>query len=423
MMGDSSPDRTNGNSSGQNPRDVWQSIQTFNSQRDRQILVQKYRKMRKDAFTFFRGTCHLFYQDLPTDSNLNLAPAAWICGDLHLENFGAYKGDEDPSSAKSHQRQIYFGINDFDEGVAAPCTWDLARLSTSILLAVASLSLEQSVGQDLVRVYLDTYAHTLSAGKIYPIVAANAGGVVADLLETVHQRKRSEFLAERTEFIKQQRRLKIDDRKILSVTSQPATLISQVIHDWAQTQPHPDFFEVLDVGFRLAGTGSLGLDRYAILVTGKGAPDRNYLLDLKQQQASCLQPYLALPQPPWTNAATRTIQVQRLVQFAPPALLAAIVIDDRSYSLRELQPTQDKIVLNNGSISLARLKKLIGTIGEITATAHLHGSGKLGAAIMQDLINFSKNLDWQQEVITYTNNYAQQVQIDYEDFCKATKYL
>ena len=401
--------------------DVWQLIQVFNSQRDRQAVTEKYRKMRKDAFTFFRGTCHLFYQDLPQESTLNLAPVVWICGDLHLENFGTYKGDLDATQTEQHQRQIYFGMNDFDEGVAAPCTWDLARLSTSILLAVTSLDLDRSVGENLVRVYLDAYTSALNTGKIYPIVAANARGVVADLLETLQRRKRRDFLAERTEFIKDRRRLKIDDRQI-SISSQRSKLIS-TINEWAQTQPDPAFFEVLDVGLRLAGTGSLGLDRYLVLVAGKGSPDRNYLLDFKQQQPSCLQPYLATPQPPWTNEATRVMQVQRLVQFAPPALLAAIAVNDRSYLLRELQPTQDKIALKNGSMNLASLKKLIDTMGTVTAIAHLHGSGKLGAAIVQDLISFSNNLDWQHDVITYANNYVRQVQSDYQNFCKATKSL
>ena len=88
----------------QNERDIWKLIQAFNYGRDLDALVQKYTKMRENAFVFFRGTCHLFYRDLPHDSSLNLAPAVWICGDLHLENFGTYKGDN---------RQIYFGINDF----------------------------------------------------------------------------------------------------------------------------------------------------------------------------------------------------------------------------------------------------------------------------------------------------------------------
>jgi uncharacterized protein (DUF2252 family) len=404
-------------------RDVWQLIQSFNAQRDRQAVTEKYRKMRKDAFTFFRGTCHLFYQDLPPASTLNIAPAVWICGDLHLENFGTYKGDIDRTQAKQHQRQNFFGMNDFDEGVVAPCTWDLARLSTSILLAVTSLDLDRSVGKNLVRVYLDAYTSTLSAGKIYPIVAANARGVVADLLETLRQRKRSELLAERTEIIKDRRRLKVDERQIFSISNQRSELINKVIDEWAQTQADPAFFEVLDVGARRAGTGSLGLDRYLILVAGKGSPDRNYLLDFKQQQPSCLQPYLATPQPPWANEATRVMQVQRLVQFAPPALLAAIPVNEHSYLLRELQPTQDKIAVKNGSMNLASFKELLDTMGTVTAIAHLHGSGKLGAAIVQDLINFSNNLDWQQDVITYANNYVQQVKSDYQNFYKATKNL
>jgi uncharacterized protein (DUF2252 family) len=49
-----------------------------------------------------------------------------------------------------------------------------------------------------------------------------------------------------------------------------------------RTQPNPAFYEVLDVARRIAGTASLGIDRYVILIHGKGSPDRNYLLDLKQ---------------------------------------------------------------------------------------------------------------------------------------------
>ncbi|NJK53097.1 MAG: DUF2252 family protein, partial [Leptolyngbyaceae cyanobacterium SU_3_3] len=68
-----------------------------------------------NAFVFLRGSCHLFYEDLPTDSRLDAAPHTWICGDLHLQNFGSYKGDD---------RLVYFDINDFDEAALAPCTWD-----------------------------------------------------------------------------------------------------------------------------------------------------------------------------------------------------------------------------------------------------------------------------------------------------------
>ena len=73
--------------------DGLQRITTYNSGRDPERLRRKYAAMRADAFAFLRGTCHLFYEDWPHLSPLNDAPRTWICGDLHLENFGSYKGD------------------------------------------------------------------------------------------------------------------------------------------------------------------------------------------------------------------------------------------------------------------------------------------------------------------------------------------
>jgi uncharacterized protein (DUF2252 family) len=395
-------------------RDVWRLIQEFNSQRDRDILARKYQKMRKNAFSFFRGTCHLFYRDLPPDSILNAAPTVWICGDLHLENFGAYKGDN---------RQIYFGIDDFDEGILAPYTWDIARLLTSIFLVVDSLDFQQANAADLAQLFLHTYTTALSAGSIGEIVEANAKGIVADLLKDLHRRKRSDFLDERTELIDARRQFKIDGEKILAISQERYQCVVRSIEKWAQSQVNPDFFEVLDVGFRVAGTGSLGLDRYLILVTGKGSPNNNYLLDFKQNLGSSLQPYVLIEQPQWKNSAMGVIKIQQLVQSAPPALLAAIEFNGGSYSLRELQPTQDKITLKAGKIGLAQLEKLIDTMAEVTAFAHLNSSGKLGATIERDLIAFGTRLDWQKEVLFYTVKYAQQVQLDYQDFCQATQDL
>jgi uncharacterized protein (DUF2252 family) len=395
-------------------RDIWRSIQSFNRNRHPNIVLKKYGKMRENAFVFFRGTCHLFYRDLPRDSILNLAPVVWICGDLHLQNFGTFKGDD---------RQIYFGINDFDEGVLAPCTWDIVRLVTSLFLAVDSLSFDRSDADRLAQIYLNSYAQALNAGKIRSIVKDNASGIVAELLQDLDRRKRSDLLDDRTQSSENHRQLKFDDEKILKVSISTKQQVTEVIRRWAKSQIDADFFEVLDVGFRVAGIGSLGIDRYLILVEGKGSPNRNYLLDFKQQLDSSLQPYVSSEQPEWKNPATRVIDVQQLVQPAPPALLAAIELNGSSYLLRELQPTQDKIGLKADKISLSQLENLIDTMAKVTAFAHLHGSGKSGAATAQDLMIFGDTVDWQQEVLEYASNYAKQVQLDYRDFYQATQDL
>ena len=136
--------------------DCLQRIITYNDGRDPARLRRKYAAMRADAFAFLRGTCHLFYEDWPPTSPLNEAPQTWICGDLHLENFGSYKGDH---------RLTYFDLTDFDEAVLAPCTWDLARFLTSVLVGAHILQIEARLALALCTVFLQAYTAALVDGK------------------------------------------------------------------------------------------------------------------------------------------------------------------------------------------------------------------------------------------------------------------
>ena len=47
-------------------------------------------------------------------------------------------------------------------------------------------------------------------------------------------------------------------------------------------------FEVLDVAFRIAGTGSLGLARYAVLARGEGQSEQGRILDIKEERGPAL---------------------------------------------------------------------------------------------------------------------------------------
>jgi uncharacterized protein (DUF2252 family) len=99
--------------------DIAAEITAFNMGRDPERLNMKYRLMRASPFAFLRGTCHLFYKRLQAGGVLVQAPATWISGDLHVENFGSYKGDN---------RLVYFDINDFDESCLAPSLFEIVRL-------------------------------------------------------------------------------------------------------------------------------------------------------------------------------------------------------------------------------------------------------------------------------------------------------
>lgn len=64
-------------------------ILAFNAGREHERLQLKFQKMRVDTFSFLRGTCHLFYSRLAEIKLIKSAPIVWVCGDLHLENFGS----------------------------------------------------------------------------------------------------------------------------------------------------------------------------------------------------------------------------------------------------------------------------------------------------------------------------------------------
>ena len=376
----------------------------------------KYSKMGVDAFSFFRGTCHLFYEDLPQTGIFQSAPPVWICGDLHLQNFGSFKGNENLDLRKTDRKLVYFDINDFDESALAPCSWDLARFVVSLLVADLGLSELESI--ELSQAFIHSYAQALITGKAFTIHRETSQGMVKDLLQTLKHRKRKQFIKERLD--RKLRALKRVPNKILNVAPQDLHRIHTLVSDWGNRQPNPDFFKVLDIAQRIAGTGSLGLERYLILIQGKGYPHNSYLLDLKAARSSCLLPYLPTLQPLWTSEAGRIVEVQSRIQESPPAMLNVLTDSNdspgNSYVLRELQPTADKLDLDTLARSPKQLKKLIETLANVVAWGHLRSAGRQRSAIADDLIAFGADLSWQADLLDYARQYAQQVRRDQQEF-------
>ncbi|MDB9535855.1 DUF2252 domain-containing protein [Dolichospermum planctonicum CS-1226] len=382
-------------------------IEKFNNGRNPELLKLKYKKLATDPFYFFRGTCHLFYEDLSQNSGMNLAPLTWICGDLHLENFGSYKGDN---------RLVYFDINDFDEAVIAPCTWELVRFITSIIVGSRTLGIDEKESLNLSELYLKTYSQTLSKGKAKTVEKETAKGLVKDLLESLKKRNRADFLDKRTQEKKGKRRLIVDNKRIIPATAAEQENVEKLIKNWHHTtNQNADFYQILDIQKRIAGTGSLGLERYIILVEGNGSPDENYLLDFKETQSSSLQPYLPVSQPQWETPAKRVVAIQQRLQGTSRALLEAINDGDKSYLLRELQPEEDAVSLQAWDGKLGRLQKLIETMAEVTAWDQLRSGGRQGSAIADELINFGQS-SWHNSILEYAVYYSQKVNQDFQEF-------
>lgn len=102
-----------------------------------------------------------------------------------------------------------------------------------------------------------------------------------NLLDGLGERKHADFIDSRTQFKDKKCAIKVDGQKALPAGKADRRKVEAFMTDFAKAQSDPGFFKVLDVARHIAGTGSLGAERYAILVQGKGSPDGHCLLDLK----------------------------------------------------------------------------------------------------------------------------------------------
>ncbi|TAE21370.1 MAG: DUF2252 domain-containing protein [Candidatus Kapaibacterium sp.] len=390
---------------------ILERCEAYNHGRIPHLVQQKYKKMSENVFSFFRGTCHLFYEDWSLESTFK-APPVWICGDLHTENFGSYKGAN---------RLVYFDINDFDEAVLAPASLEITRLVTSIFVAAEAYSLSQDDAHALAHIILDSYAASLQYGKAGAVERESAHGIVANLLHAAQYRTRKEFLDERSDVKKRTRNINANEKRYFEIEQEQENIIATHIEEFGKKNNMTDFFKVLDVKRRIAGTGSLGVERFAILVEGNGSPNKNYLLDFKEALPSSLvmvKNQAVGLQPEWAHEAFRVVELQHRMQFQTPALLSALEMAGKTYILRELQPSQDKLDLAALKGKYKRFSTALATMGKLTAFAQLRSSGRQGSATIDSLIEFASQTAWQQDIVHYAASYSRQVHNDYTTFCQ-----
>ena len=262
--------------------------------------------MRENAFRFFRGTCHLFYEDLAGAKPLPLSPLAWICGDLHLENFGSFRGEND---------LVYFDLNDFDEGLLAPAAYEVVRLVTSIFIAFDTLKIEPEKAYKMAQLFIRSYSGTLARCKAISIDPRIAKGILADFLNAARKSTERDVLKKRTISKKNKVMLSLYDERHFKLDKTLRKELTQHINEWIVTSSDgPYNYRVKGAVFRLAGTGSIGVKRYLFLLKSTNTKNRYLLLDMKQSRQSSVQPYIPVQQLNWETEAERITSAQRRMQ-------------------------------------------------------------------------------------------------------------
>lgn len=392
--------------------DIAHRIRDFNKDRLPVFSALKYQAMAENPFRFFRGTAHLFYEDL--GNALPQYPLAWICGDLHLENFGSYKGDN---------RLVYFDVNDFDEGILASAGCELARMTTSIFTGFASLGFRYKEAKGAATHFLSVYAATLAKGKARYLEPQTADGIVRTFLDQVCERKQKDLIRLRTIQKDDRLRLKLDHIRLFPLDKDLKKQLMHHVQDWLSSRPKLyKHFLVQDASFRIAGTGSLGLKRYLFLVRSGKDPKKHLLIDMKQAIPSCLARFSAITQPAWTSEAERVVAIQDRMQNVAPALLGTTSFREDSYVLREMQPMADKIDFRLMKDRAADIECVISDMALMAASAQLRAAARQGAAGPDELIAFGQdNHQWPTTILEYAAQYAATVTTQYDEYFKQYK--
>ncbi|GAA4222520.1 uncharacterized protein (DUF2252 family) [Sagittula marina] len=328
---------------------------------------EKFSTLAKSRFSFFRGTSLLFHRDMVgEDARM---PTVLALGDVHPENFGVMPNADNAP---------IFGVNDFDDVIYAPFTWDLKRGTTGFLLAAeeeSDLSKKQriKVARKFIEGYhegIEYYArHDTESSQ--QIRQDNSPKVIRKLFDKAAKSRKDwlwgRYLTENGLGFRANHELtpvssrRVEFQKYIDQIAKAAGI---------KCEGRVGMLKVKDVCMRHGqGTASLGLARYYVLIEG---PSQNacddLIIEFKRARASALEGLVP------ENAFNAGDQGDRIAHGQAVHLANGDVfygeaeIDGVSFMSRERAPFRDDIDLDD--LSKKSWKRYAHACGQALAQAH-----------------------------------------------------
>ena len=328
---------------------------------------QKFDALAGSFYKFYRGTALLFYRDMAgQDSHM---PTVMALGDVHPENFGVMP-DENGAPI--------FGVNDFDEAIYAPFTWDIKRGAVGFWIAAGEMvdmkpKKRRKVIAEFVDGYLDamgSYAERATE-KNDELRMDNSPKIIRKLFQDAWE-ERHEWLWE--DYLKPSGRGFRADDELQPISSQ-IEKFQKAVDDLAKANelknnPRICDLTVKDVCVRHGqGTASLGLPRYYVLIEGPSKNATDYLIiEFKRARKSALE---GLTPPSDFQAGDRADRIAhgQAVQLAHgDVFYGAVEIDGESFMSRERAPFRDDIDLDD--LGYKAWKRYARVCGATLAQSH-----------------------------------------------------
>jgi uncharacterized protein (DUF2252 family) len=359
-----------------------------------ELLPERYKRMKPDAFAFLRGAAAIMAADLASAPSTGLR--VQVCGDCHLANFGAY--------ATPEGSQI-FDVNDFDETLPAPFEWDVKRLGASFAVAGRVAGASDRECRLLARTAAKSYRrHLGNLARFSPLAAWSSridlAGAIADIdstkIRAKIEKRRAAILrgaAEHYGLVEQQNGAwRIRDRPpLVHHMSHHELHAHQAFASYAETLQEDrrvllQRYHRRDIAFATVGVGSVGtFCAIGLFVSDDGSA---LLLQIKEAQESVLASYAGASD--YANQGERVVVGQRMMQAATDVFLGWThnPVNGRYFYVRRLK---DSRLANIGARLEAELPFYAALCGRTLARAHARSGDAVAlSGYMGDDAEFDK---------------------------------
>lgn len=238
-----------------------------------ELVPVRHARMLTSPFAFLRGTASVMIGDIAPAATTGLTVQA--CGDMHVSNFGVFA---------SAERNLVFGINDFDETYTGAWEWDLKRLTASAVVAGRFLGVDRVMCEEAARAvvrsyrqYMRQYAHlgylelwytNITEADLLKALPPESQKKATQILGKARQRTHLQVLEKMTDLVDNQQRIveihPLIVRAQTTSTGRPiAEALELLLRDYLASMNADRRFllsryRILDVARKVVGVGSVG---------------------------------------------------------------------------------------------------------------------------------------------------------------------
>jgi len=393
------------------------------------LVPIRYARMLASPFSFLRGSAAVMAADLARTPVTGLTVQA--NGDMHVANFGFFG---------SAERNLVFGINDFDETLPGAWEWDLKRLAASAVVAGRFMGADRVLCEEAARAAVRSYRKRMreyaamgnlevwysriDEASLLAMLSPAARKAAELIMSKARKQGNMQVFEKMVALVDGQQRI-VEDKPLIvrethTTDGRPiAEALAHTLDNYIDSLPYDRKalflrYRLVDVARKVVGVGSVGTRCWVLLMVGNGTGDPLFL-QYKEAQPSVLAPYF--PSSRWECEGQRIVVGQRIIQGAPDIFLGWGQQKDGShFYIRQLRDMKGGAEFDPTEARGKSLPEYCTLCGWALALAHAKSGDP---ALIAGYLGKSEGMD--EAIARFAFAYADQTERDYGALVKAAK--